>query len=283
MKTLTQLISRLSLLLLIFILAACDGGIFGTGDGGPIVPIDASSPPETGGDPDENMPPTSAPISPGTSLDNSPVSFENLDISTDQENALINVLNYSESTLAVRIDDANADRQVIAANSNGPALSLAPDTSSLSLVDSAGLVVFEFAPFTVAAQSLSTIIVREDENGITAIAVRSESGTNDAANSRVRIIQVGQLGDASSSTAFTLQPGGDNPGPAEVVLTGISFNAQSVTDYVTVGSGDYVLSDALQRIPAVAISLDGGGVYSILLTDSVDARVVLVRDSDLAN
>jgi len=266
---------RGTLLCMTLMLGACDGGLFGTGDGGPIIPVDAGAPPSTGGDP------AASPTAPGSGVDVGPQNFENLDISTEETAALVNVLNYSSIDLVVRVDTSDVDSEVISANSNSVAIALAPETSSLSLVDSNDRVVAEFQPFTAASRSLSTIVVREDDNGINAIAARSTANTDDAAIANVRIIQVGSLGDRTLAASLSLQPTGTNPGPAEVILSDISFNTNAITDYVSAGSGDYILTDSLSRFEPVNINLEGGEVYSILLTGNTETGVIVISDSEL--
>lgn len=287
MKLSIRLLKHLSLCALILPLAACDGGLFGTGDGGPIVPVNSGTPATTGGDTvggEGGSDPSATPTAPGGNMDTTDqTNFENLDVSTRETEALVNVLNYSSSSLVVRVDTANTDSEVIAAGTNSPALRIAPDTRVLSLIDSDNVTVFTFDPFTTAAQSLSTIIIRESDTGIRVNAVRSEVATDDPAVAKVRVFQIGDLGDASRTGNISLQADGTNPGSTDVVFTGLDFNLNAVTDYVIAGSGDYVLTDTLDRFSPVPVTLEGGSVYTILLTGRAESAVLVIRDSDLAN
>ena len=259
-RTLKQLV----FLALTLPLSACGGGLFGTGDGSPIGTVDI------------NVPPANV-----NAMDTA--SFMNLDVVTEETDALVNVLNYSTSNLVVRVDTSNSDSEIIAAGSNSTILRIAPDTHVLTLLDSEDSTVFTFEPFTVAAQSLSTIIVRESGSTIRVDAVRTEVIADDTAIVKVRLMQIGNLGDASLNGDVSLLAGGDNPGVSDIVFTDLDFNVNAITEYVIAGSGDYVLNDAQGRVSDTPITLDGGSVNTILLIGQTETDVVLLRDSDLVN
>ena len=143
--------------------------------------------------------------------------------------------------------------------------------------------MFTFEPFTVAAQSLSTIIVRESGSAIRVDAVRTEVIADDTTIAKVRLMQIGNLGDASLNGDVSLLAGGDNPGVSDIVFTDLDFNVNAITEYVIAGSGDYVLNDAQGRVSDTPITLDGGSVNTILLIGQTETDVVLLRDSDLVN
>ena len=259
MRTLRQLV----FLALILPLSACGGGLFGTSDGSTIGTVDINIPP--------------------VNVNADPSSFVNLDVVTEDANALVNVLNYSTSNLVVRVDTSNSDSEVIAAGSNGPALRIAPDTRVLTLLDSEDSTVIRFEPFTVAAQSLSTIIVRESGSTTSVNAVRTEVAADDPTIAKVRVVQIGDLGDANLSGDVSLLASGDNPGSSDIVFTNLGFNRNAITQYVIAGSGDYVLTDTEGRVSDTTITLDEGSVNTILLIGQTVTDVVLIRDSDLVN
>ncbi len=262
-------ISKRTLLQLVFLalilpLSACDGGLFGTGDGNPIETADINIPPM-------NM----------NEMDTS--SFMNLDVVTEETDALVNVLNYGTSDLVVRVDTSNSDSEIIAAGSNSPALRIAPDTRVLTLLDSEESTIATYEPFTVAAQSLSTIIVRESGSAIRVDAVRTAVATDDTAIAKVRLIQIDNLRDVSLISDVSLLAGGDNPGASDVIFADLGFDLNAITEYVIAASGNYVLTDPQGRVSDTPITLEGGSVNTILLIGETETDVVLIRDSDLVN
>ena len=259
-RTLKQLL----LLALILPLSACGGGLFGTGDGSPIGTVDINVP-------SVNM----------NAMDSA--SFMNLDVVTEETDALVNILNYSTSNLVVRVDTSNSDSEIIAAGSNSTVLRIAPDTHVLTLLDSEDSTVSTFEPFTVAAQSLSTIIVRESGSDIRVDVVRTEVAADDTTTARVRLIQIGNLDDVSLGSDVSLLAGGDNPGASDIVFNDPRFNLSAISEYVIAGSGDYVLTDPQGRVSDTPITLEGGSVNTILLIGQSETDVVLIRDSDLVN
>jgi len=154
------------------LLASCDGGLFGTGDGVEIDPMDAGgdntgttqTPGTTGGTTD-NTGGTTVEHTAGADNINS-VSFQNMQPGGQSSIPRLRVLNVSPVDISIAAnDDNNFFINALAPDQDTGLVDLPANTISLFVSDATDVnnpsVFHRFDPFSAAEFSVTTVIVRE--------------------------------------------------------------------------------------------------------------------------
>jgi len=154
------------------------------------------------------------------------------------------------------------------------------NNTSISIVDATNVArsLVSYTEFNVEPSTLTSIVVREFEDQISVVSLITETSTSDPMLTRVRVVQAGALDNASATANVLLLSAGDNPGGMESTLGPISFS-DAQTDYMEISAGQYSISDELNRFESTLLSLDGGNVYTIILTGNGNNAVLLLNDT----
>lgn len=313
------MLATLTALLLLLSLGACDGGIFGTGDGSDIIhpdnaegsdtdngSTDGASGGATGG---EEQPDAGAPSEPddsdtggsdvGEEAASEQRAFENLQAGSDRDVPLLSVINLSQSRITA-FSDADAEAlfapAIQAGETSAPvAVPLSSQSLSVVLADTASLQL-QLSPLNLGVSSVTTLIVRDrfadaqtDSNNtdpesgepvVDILALPSSLSPSNDALARVRILQAYALEGDARTAQMLLLPAGNNPGGSEVSLGSVSPDSfQQMPDYREVTAGSYAVQDSLQRFTPVPLTLDEGQSYTLILTGS-EAPIMIVQDSE---
>lgn len=305
------------LLVLVLLISACDGGIFGTGGPDDILDnsmstIDASAPTSgvatdldstantddsasdsgsvdgTGGTESTEGSTTDGQTDSADTLSTTlrDDQFTNTLATLDNSDARINVIN--TSSLSVNVVETSAPAFPALFGTNGVAASTRSSTvtlqlneSSLNIVDNNTRteVLFGFSMFNAANATFSTLIVRENGAQVNAIALATQTGTSDSTLANVRVMQASAWGDNTVETLFKLQSAGANPGGIDQSFGPLSYDSPN-SDYINIPSGDYELIDPAGRITNQMISFVGGHAYTVVLTGSSTNPILLVDDTE---
>lgn len=286
-------------------LSGCDGGIFGTGDGGIDTPADivdagspGSEPPAVTESPDD-VDPLSPGAQPGDPDNASQVElrpFENLLIGSDSTQPLIALVNFSTRALNATAGADPLFATAIQPDGISDYAGIALGSTQLSVFAAATddpLLIL--TPLNLAAFSVSTLIARdrlttdasEQTNpdtrlDVEIIAVATQRLPSDDGVARVRLLQVGPLDDNDRPASMRLVPADATPGGSETDLGIVSAAALGTSaDYRLVAPGSYRLVDSLGRLAPIAIELSGGEFHTLILSGS-PATLRVLRDSQAA-
>ncbi len=311
-------LGTLAALLLLLSLGACDGGIFGTGDGSDIIQPDNAEDSDTangstdgaggatGGEeqPDAGGPPEPNDADSGEAGGDEGAAseqraFENLQAGSNRDVPLLSVINLSQSRITAFSDAAPAAlfaSAVQAGEVSAPvAVPLSSQSLSVVLADTASLQL-QLSPLNLGVSSVTTLIVRDrfagaqtDSNNtdpesgepvVDILALPSRLSPSNDALARVRMLQAYALAGDTRTAQMLLLPAGSNPGGSEISLGSVSPDSfQQIPDYREVTAGSYAVQDSLQRFAPVPLTLDAGQSYTLILAGS-EALIVIVQDSE---
>ncbi len=282
----------LTLLAVLALLTSCDGGLFGTGDGGDTLDIDASdSGIASGNDSDANSESEEAqePDAVGNIQPEQipPVAFTNLLVGSDKNEPAINLFNNSTRSLGV-LNEASSTSLFLAPVR--PGTSSEPGTlpigeNPLDIFDTlTGQTVFSFRPLNAGVSSVTTLIARNLlDQKIDVIALRTLSVSNTPTVAQVRVVQATTFNELDAAATFTLQPSGSMPGNTEVEFLNVAASTANDAQYQTVGVGTYQLTDALNRFEPTSLSVFAGEIYTLVIINTETPVLSIQVDSDLLN
>lgn len=289
------------LLLMPLSLIACDGGLFGTGDGGDDIIITAGSDNTLGTDGNDTLGSEGADVGAGadnadTEMSASPPSigseadsqinvgsFENALSVSQRAEPIVSVINVSGIPIEVVVSLSNGEslqQGPIADAIQSDALVLPTGDARVQInsvvaeADADPQVLGVIDPFSVAASTLSTIIVTSNDNGMRLLPLISEPGSVDSALARVRAVQT-----RADTVTIQLEPTSDSVGTAATL--GTVSDAMRNTAYIDVNAGDYIVSDnnSADGLAPQTISLQGGLSYTLVLRPG-DNTVLLIQDNE---
>ena len=292
-----------SLLHLVLLLAmiGCDGGLFGTGDGGDVVlPTDASAPGTDGnsGATDVAAPnePAAPPVPPD-GADNSTFDreFQNLLITGNNELPLITLINTSSQSLNMIYSNSVTPllNAALEPGSISKHVVLLQNQNSVSIINSDNSqLLFRFSSLDVRPSTVTTLIAYDaqvpntslntsSEPVLDVIALRTLTSSSDPSVATIRLIQANQLGTSDSPETMTLVPDGSNPGSGEVIFESVSLSTAPNSSYMSVNAGTYQLQDSLGRFEPVSLSITAATVYSLIITGSMNPMLIIAEDSDV--
>jgi len=286
----------LTLCVFSLLLNACDGGLFGTGDGDlDVVPPSIEDSPDStppGGEEDIVLPGSPSPDASG---DQPPVlPFENLSPSgLNTATPLLKLINRSVTDIQLQIMSESVLSTIdVSSGSTSPEreLSLMPNT--VTLLDSASNRMGVIRPLTAADSTLTTLVLRKaiadapESTNSTVLALTTRARSTVAGMSMVRLIQISSLATRNQTAQFTLSPvatdSADTTAPAEILFSNIDALNNPVTDYQLVDAGSYMLTDSLSRFMPEGVTIETDKVYTLLLTDDPESTVILEEDSDVS-
>lgn len=277
-----RLLLTLAALLLV---SGCDGGLFGTGDGGNVIDVDA-------GAPVTELPPAQTPQMPGTPTDGTgtedqapTVEFDNLISGQSNTAPVIALLNTSSRPLNIsrELNDATLFTQAIEPGSFSEPVAISPGDNFLDVLDAQSLQrVFSIRPLNAGESSVTTLIARVlSDQTFDVVTLRTLTLSSTPTVAQVRIVQSNLLDETDTPATITLQPAGTAPGNAEVLFANVAASSASQASYQTVGAGSYQLLDSLARFQPAEITVEEGEIYTLVIT-SLQAPVLIVqRDTDL--
>ncbi|MBX2837511.1 MAG: DUF4397 domain-containing protein [Gammaproteobacteria bacterium] len=298
----------------VFVLIGCDGGIFGTGDGG----IEEGSMPENGGSDISDSGTTSgagdsdttggsdgsdgtdagagggtdggtdAGTSDGSSATTpQPIAFTNDLVATSRTDALITIVNVSTintSVLELDTQGLPSTLALVPTNTSTDHFSLDPAQSHqidyLNADSSTTDVFFTLSPVLVSAGTVSTFIVRGNAERYEVLPLATETTANDATLARIRLIFAANIDNPDAAGNIRLGSSGTNPGGGEHTFTGISYN-NPIGNYIELPAGDYELSDSASRFEIQPISFTGGTSTTIIVTDNLETPLLIEDDSTI--
>lgn len=318
MNKTTNTLRLFALLLLLGLLSACGGGIFGTGDGGDIQEIDASE--DTGGDGlDENpdgvddseidQSPDAGEQAEGSGTEEvdgegeqipvdipsaaTTLSFSNntpsgLDPFDNNVPALkvINLTEFDLSALSELVD--NIDPAVVEVSSQSTSSSLAVNIgeSSITVLNGdTGEELVNLEPLNASEDSLTTLIIAQNDeaasptdSALTATAVDTRAVSASSSMAEVRVIYIVES-DPESIPEITLSPVGDNPNGSSVVLHNRQIAEENLTTYELVNSGSYALSTSDDSFSQQLITAEADSVITFVITGQSLTPVYVEVDS----
>jgi len=302
-------------LLLLLCLSACDGGIFGTGDGGDVIlPDDVEGSDSSNGsgdgtagadqgqtdggetaDPDDGEDAAS-----GDGADLQARAFENLQVASNRDAPLLSMINLSQSSVTVVADSGTAalfDPAVQSGQVASP-VDVPLASEALRVIETDGNTAqWLLSPLNLGASSVSTLIIRDavadnpadsssDEpdaltTRLDVLALPSRLLPDSDGLVRVRLLQAYAIDGDERAAEMMLLPAGETPGGGEVSLGSVSpAGFQQAPAYREEMAGRYELRDSLQRFAAVPLTLDAGQSYTLIITGSESVlRVVLDSNS----
>ena len=292
-------LTRLSLILLLCALSACDGGIFGTGDGSNNIQIIGDS---DGGVPEENETDSEAPdtigndAAPETEEDTNTdalsesetvsTSFENLQVGTTSTTPGIHLINVSDRSITVFNETTGANvfaGPVLAGSvSDAAAIQIGDNNIVISETDN-NTVVASIRPLSAGTSTLTTLIVRNtDDSSLDVVKLSSTSISLTPTMAQVRVVQASVLGATDTSATFMLLPAGENPGGSAILFNNVSNDSAADASYQIVAPGDYRLVDSLSRVDAASLSVEAGKVYTLIIQQGQDTPVLIHEDDQLS-
>lgn len=280
MRANTSTLRFVQLALLACVLSACDGGLFGTGDGQNLA-VDNTATADGGFGVDVANAPEG-----DNDADATTESFDNLQVGTTTTTPLINVINVSDRAITARLDTNNNSlfAAVIAAGTFTQTAQLQLGANNLALFDpetSQELLVVR--PLNVGESTLTTLIVRNHITQLLDVVLLSSMSTSLSPSvAQVRMVQANLLSNQDTAATFSLQPAGMSPGGAEVSFSDISLASANSADYQPVGPGSYLLVDSLDRIDVELVNLQAGKIYTLVIVSNPDSAILLHEDDLLA-
>jgi len=212
--------------------------------------------------------------------------FENDTQTLNGPNAQLAVINTSGLTLNVVSPSSEPeallfDNAGIAPNMSSESVVLNTNTTNLNIVDNnnPSQVLVSYSQFNAEPRTLTTLLIREDEGEINAVALATETQTTDPGLAKVRIVQGGTLGNRLLESQLLLQSAGDNPGGVDTSFGPLSFDRPQ-SDYTELFAGDYELIDLANRFTPIPVTLEGNTVYTLLLTGNGMNDVRVIVDSN---
>jgi len=186
---------------------------------------------------------------------------------TSDNTADIQTLSHENQTISTTSDSPNIN--II--NASDRAISIVNDTDGSFLFPS---------PIGAGTFSMTSILFFNNASmGLDASILNTQSFNPSSTTALVRIIQGETLTSENISVTFTLTPEGNNPGSTAVDFTNVSATTRSEANYQIVGAGDYVVVDPLNRIPRLALSVENGRVYTLIVQFSDGGDLLIHEDS----
>jgi prolyl-tRNA editing enzyme YbaK/EbsC (Cys-tRNA(Pro) deacylase) len=269
------------LTILACVLSACDGGLFGTGDGGPVIAVAHNPGSDNGmGDIDINSPVGENDPQATTQ------SFDNLQIGTTTTAPLINVINVSDQAITVSLVTNNDPlfTAPIAAGDFTQTAQLELGENNLVIINpETSNELLTIRPVNAGESTLTSLVVRNNTTQILdVVLLRSMSISLTPSIAQLRIVQADLLSNEDVSATFSLQPGGISPGGAELIFPNVSLASASSANYQSVSPGDYLLVDSLDRIGIESLNLQAGKIYTLIIISNPDSQILLHEDNRLA-
>lgn len=211
--------------------------------------------------------------------------FANRTPTLEGSDAQVLVVNLSTKTL--NITSPSLEQAVAMFEIEG----VAPDTASESTPlnnnatnliisdNSTDEVLIKYSDFNADPSTLSTLLMREDEGGINAVLMVTETQTGDAELAKVRIVQGDTLGDASTESPLRLQSTGNNPGGMDINFGPLTYDRPE-SEYSELFAGDYELVDEANRFIPFAVTLSGGTVFTLVLRGNGMNDVLIIDDTN---
>lgn len=286
-------------------IGGCDGGIFGTGDGGKDTVMMT---PETGADPVDSA------EMPGTSLEtneDNPGSgdFSNTVNMTGRADALLRLVNASDDpTLALVLINNNMVETPLlplpglsVAQGSGDYLSLETTANAVQIYSAADAAdgsfntpLAEINPLTTAAGSVTTLIARGSPDASTStfeLLARETTTFAEGNKALVRVMHTALISSQTQSIKVDLRTG-DNPGSTTSLTTNLTYSALT-TAYQEVSPNTYTIDasgigDNGELIATLeGIQITAGEVITLVVrerhgSDSrYPAEIMVIRDSEL--
>lgn len=265
----------LLLTLSVCVLSACDGGLFGTGDGQTTVVDTANSNSESSGN-ESNSPADTNDANTTTQA------FDNLLIGTTTSTPLLNVINVSNQAILVASETNRIDlfQIPIAANMSTRTARLQLGENQLTISDpDTSEQLLNIRPLNVGTSTLTTVIVANNTSQLLDVVILSSRSTSlTPMVAQLRLVQADRLDSDDTVATFSLQPSGDSPGSTDIDFPGISTASASSADYRPVSPGSYRLLDSLKRIDVESLNLRAGKIYTLIITSNPDSAIVLHED-----
>lgn len=291
----------LAMACLSLLLASCDGGLFGTGDGtnnNIMIEGEAGSTTDEM-DAGENTGSTDGTTTGATdgdttgetqmsTVDNSMPTTESFDnMLPGGQNAApqMRVVNLTQLNVQVSVNDNPVINELLPQQDSGrvelpvdAAQLLFSDVATLSMDDSVAFHTIE--PFNAAEFSITTIIMRPDDatSNIGFITLTTQSESTSPSTALVRLVQATSLGDVNSSSTITLVATQPNNSGSDVNFEGLSYVTQK-TDYADVLPGTYSLTDANNRFASESITIEAGHVYTLVINSNMAPALRAIDDS----
>ena len=286
----------LAVVCLSLLLASCDGGLFGTGDGtNNNIMIDGEAGAtngdmETGGNTGTSTGATDGETtadSASSQNDSNPTTeaFDNMQPSGQIAAPQIRVVNLTQINVQVSVHDKVAISELQPGQDSGR-VELPVDATQLLFANAATLsaddsVAFHtIKPFNAAEFSITTIIMRRSDvsGNIGVITLTTQSESTDPTTAIVRLVQTATLGDVSGSSTITLEATEPNGSGSDVSFEGLSYEVQT-TGYVDVLPGSYTLTDTDSRFASESITIEAGHVYTIVINSDTTPVLRVIDDS----
>ena len=277
----TRILRLFSISVFACLLSACDGGLFGTGDGLPIIVNNSDV--STGQSAVDSTDGAESTPTQNEGTAEAPTTVDNLLVGTTTTTPLINVINVSDLSVYPTIsagDDSNLFESVMDTGSVSQTAELALGINILSIINSdTSDVLFNVQPLNVGASTLTTLLIRNGiPQGIDVITLSSLSISPTPAMAQIRIVQASLLSDQDLPASFSLQPNGVSPGAVALRFPDISYASASAAEYQAASTGGYLLIDSLNRMDDVEVELQPGKIYTLIILGHSDTPILLHED-----
>ena len=274
----------LAMACLSLLLASCDGGLFGTGDGhNNNVMVNN----EAGANTDATTGTTTGGEATSDTMgvtDGSTAAFDNMQPGGQSAAPQMRVLNLTQINVQVSVN-GNAFISDLAPERDSGRVELPVDATQLLFTDITttsedGQTAFHtIEPFNAAEFSISTIILRRQvDDSVGVITLTTQAEATDSTTALARLVQTATLGDVNRSSTITLVATEPNNSGSDVDFDGLSFDTQA-TQYANILPGSYTLTDADNRFTSENITIEAGRVYTVVINRSTAPVLRVIDDS----
>ncbi|MEE9322406.1 MAG: hypothetical protein V3U76_18340 [Granulosicoccus sp.] len=242
-------------LCLSLLITACDGGIFGTGEGSSdaaIVYPSGGAAADSEADSTSGAAPASAPTETANEVSSSPVEsgwtdFSNTEIGSTATDPQVRVVNVSRHPISFITAGSSAPEPVIAPGTASAYVTAPIGESVIEILDSDDAeynTLYAVDPLNLGASTVTTLVIRNltlDPQGgsISVIPLSSTTMIDDPSLALVRVVLAVAESEVTS-VELSLQPVNDNPGPANSEFANLT-ESQLSSNYQLITAGDYVL------------------------------------------
>lgn len=257
-------------------LVACDGGLFGTGDpSSDSSVIDVAETPEstTGGSAGDALDAVDgdvndADVAPEAVID---VPLNNSDVTTTRNDALLQIMNFSETTIS--LPALMLEGPALTPASITEAVSVPDDVFSIDVLNPAAQPIARLSPISLAAGSATGVLLRNPASDTT-LDVRSFS-IRTRADSPDTVLVRSIFAGSETSAPLNLLP---RNSAVEITFPELTPN-NPIGEYTTALAGDYTVQ--LNSVNQLEVQLLPGSAYSLVIDPASATAVRLLIDSEL--
>lgn len=279
------------------LLSACDGGLFGTGDGSESLDVtgslasDQAPGTDTENQTDDGGMDDPGNENPGTSETTGDVTFNNTTPAGTSINLPgVKLINLSGVSLQIQLSRTQSDElmvpEVVQTSSTSSTLSL-NNTDNRVLVQTSDTLesVLTINPLTTASDSLTTILVSsrpDTDNGpYSAFVFDTVAAEPNDGLIQIRVVSLIDNEATDTPISIVLEPGINNNTGAQLQISDNTVNDIFIGDYAANFEGQYTLRADNDAFTPVELELTGQQVYTVVISGDTHTPVYLENDTEL--